>query len=135
VPSEREIVEVVLAKYNEEGPSAPVEWLQAHDALDPDFGAVVQSDTPNGGEWHGAAGYNEMTRTWLEVWEEFKIIPHSYEELSSGRWLVPATQWARSHAGAEVEGEFFYSFKFTEGRMSEFGIWAERAQAEERLKA
>ena len=135
MPSERELIEQVLAAYNEKGPGAVIDYLEAEDAIARDFGALVQPDFPNGGEWPGIEGYNEMTRTWLEVWDEFKVIPNSYEQVSDGRWLIGVTQRARSPSGAEVEAPFFYTFKFTDGGVSEFGIWGDRAQAEERLKA
>ncbi len=119
--------------YNEAGPLAAIEHLSGSDALAPDFVARVQHDLPNGGDWHGVAGYREMTRAWLEAWEAFSVVLRDVLPAGEGRWLCPVTQTATSVTGAEVEGAFFYTFLFREGLLTRMGIWAEETQAREDL--
>lgn len=124
-----------LRAFNASGPTAFIDLLVRLDAIHPDFLMSIQPDLPNAGEWRGIAGFYEMARNWLEVWDEFKVYPLEVIELSEGRFLVPVKQRAVAKgSGMEIGGEFFYTMEFRDGRVSHIGLYADRSPAERALE-
>jgi ketosteroid isomerase-like protein len=120
-----------LKTYGEGGPEAFVDYLQGEDALDADFVFHVQEDLPNGGDWRGIEGFMEMSRIWLEPWEEFRIDPHEFVEVSEEALLVPVRQeGVAKGSGIEIGAEMFYVMRFREGRLSQVRLYTERELAE-----
>lgn len=117
--------------YNESGPAAFIDLLEREKMIHPEFMFHVQEDLPNGGDWPGVEGYTEMTRTWLEVWDDFEIEPHEYIEMGDAL-LVPITQRAVAHgSGIEVTAEFFYVLLFTDGKLEQVRLYSDRELAEQ----
>lgn len=130
----KELVERCFRAFNEGGASAFIDYLVSRDALAPDFVMAIQADAPNGGEWHGAAGFEEMARTWLEAWEVFEIQPDELIELAPGRILVPVHQRAVTRgSGLELNERFFYTVRLVDGRFQRMGLFNERSLAEAEL--
>ncbi len=120
-----------IQAYNDTGPSGFVDLLVREDAIDPDFLFHVQDDLPNGGDWPGIEGFNEMTRSWLEAWEEFKVEPHEFIEVGEDSLFISITQRAVARgSGIEVAGEFFYLLVFREGKVEQMRLYSDREQAE-----
>ena len=115
--------------YNADGPGGFIEHLERDDALHPDFLAHVQEDLPNGGDWRGVEGFNQMTSTWLEAWDTFTLSPHEFVEVGQGAVLVPLTQAAAAR-GMELAGEFFYLFLIRDDKLAQAHIYADRERAE-----
>lgn len=74
--------------------------------MSPDFGARVQPDGPNGGDWPGVEGYRRMVDTWMEVWDSFRVVP-----------------------------AFVYTSLFVDGKLARIGIWNDETLAREDLEA
>jgi hypothetical protein len=120
-----------IQAYNDTGPSGFLDLLVREDAIDPDFLFHVQDDLPNGGDWPGIEGFNEMTRSWLEAWEEFKVEPHEFIEVGEDSLLLSITQRAVARgSGIEVAGEFFYLLIFREGKVEQMRLYSDRERAE-----
>lgn len=116
--------------YNAEGPGAFIQHFRKDDMLHPDFLAHVQDDMPNGGDWPGVEGFNEMTSTWLEAWDTFTVRPHEFREVGEEAVLVPLTQTAVARNGMELAGEFFYLFLIRDDRLAQLHIYGDRERAE-----
>ena len=99
--------------------------------IHPDFLFHIQEDLPNGGDWVGIEGYNRMTRSWLEAWDEFGIEPDEFIPVTRDGILIPVRQRARAHAsGLEVEGQFIYVLLFRDEKVEQIHLYADRAQAD-----
>ena len=128
---EIELIRRGFQVYNEAGPSAFIDFLVREDAIHPDFVFHIQEDLPNGGDWPGIEGFNEMTRSWLEAWEEFKVEPHEFIEVGDESLLVPIRQRAIARgSGIEVAGEFVYVIIFRDGKVVQTRLYSDREQAE-----
>lgn len=122
-------VSAAFDAYNADGPDGFIEHLERGDALHPDFLAHVQDDLPNGGDWRGVEGFNEMASTWLDAWDTFTVSPHEFDEVREGVVLVPLTQTAAAR-GMEVAAEFFYLFLIRDDKLAQVHIYADRDRAE-----
>ncbi len=128
------LVQETFGAFNEGGPDAFIDYLVERDALAPDFMMEIQHDALNGGQWHGAEGFKEMARIWLEVWDVFEVHPQEPVETAPDRYLVPARQRAVAHgSGLELDEQFFYTVEFSEGRFWRVGLFADRPRAERYL--
>jgi ketosteroid isomerase-like protein len=117
--------------YDEAGPSGFADYLAREDLIHPDFLFHVQDDLPNGGDWAGIEGFQEMSRSWLEAWEKFSVEPHEFIEVGEEAVLVPLTQTAVAKgSGIEVAGEFFYVIHFRDGKVEQIRLYSDREQAE-----
>lgn len=107
--------------------------MRSNDALAEDFVAKVQPENPNGGEWSGVDGYLAVNTAWTEVWEDFSVDLNEVEQVAEGAWLCHVLQRATTGGGGEVEAPHFYTFAFSDGRLSRFGIWTDETQARDEL--
>ena len=129
-----ELVRKSFDLYNEGGPAASTDYLTRLDVLHPEYRVLVQDGLPNAGEWRGVAGYEEMARSWLEAWSEFKIYPREVVEVDEDHYLVDAEQSAVARgSGIEINGAFFYTVEFRDGKVACTGLFAERSEAERSL--
>jgi hypothetical protein len=123
-----------MRAFNEGGAPGFLGFLTDEEAIAPDFVMEIQRDAPNGGEWRGAAGFEEMARTWLEAWEEFEIRPEEPIEVAPERFLVPVQQRAVARgSGLELNERFFYTVHLVNGRFQRVGLFTDRSLAEEDL--
>lgn len=126
-----ELIQAGFDAYRQDGPLGLSEFMRRHDLVHPEFLVHVQEDLPNGGDWRGIEGYEEMTRVWLEAWDEFELEPHQFLSIAEGCYLVPLRQRARARgSGIEVEGEFFYVFLFDNGKIEQIRLYGDRTRAE-----
>jgi ketosteroid isomerase-like protein len=130
--SERELVRRGFEAYNRTGPSGFMDFVVREDAVHPDVRWYIQEDLPNGGEWVGFEGFEEMSRTWLEAWASFEIEPRDYIELNESAMLIPSTQRAVARgSGIEVSGEFFWLVLFRGDKIERMHLYTDRRLAEE----
>jgi len=127
--------EVELARrgieaYNRLGPSGFIDFVVREHAAHPDLLWHIQEDLPNGGDWVGFDGFEEMSRSWLEAWESFSIEPGEFIEANDDAVLVPATQRAVARgSGIEVEGQFFWVLLFRDGKIAQLHLYVDRTLA------
>jgi hypothetical protein len=120
--------------FNQGGPETFIDYLTGMDAIDSDFVMEIQEDAPNGGQWQGVAGFQQMSRIWLEAWKEFEILPGEPIEMAADRYLAPVRQRVIARgSGMELEEDFFYTFELSEGRFKRVGLFMERSLAERHL--
>ena len=130
----KELAVQALLAFNDDGAKGFLDFLKAHEAFDPDFVMAIQSDAPNGGEWHGAEGFEEMVRSWLEAWDVFELQPEEAIELAPGRLLIPTRQRAVARGiGLELNERFFYTVNLEDGRFRRLGLFTDRSLAEAAL--
>jgi ketosteroid isomerase-like protein len=131
----RELIPEFFAAYNEGGATGFIDYLVERDALHPDLVMEIQRDAPNGGQWRGPEGFRDMSRRWLEVWEEFEILPEEDPiEVAEGRYVVPVRQRVVARgSGLEIEESFIYTVEFAEGRVWRIGLFVDRPRADRYL--
>jgi hypothetical protein len=121
-----------LDAYNRVGPSGFIDFIVREDAAHPELRWHIQEDLPNGGDWVGFEGFEEMSRSWMEAWESFAIEPHDFIELSESALLIPSTQRAVARgSGIEVSGEFYWLLLFRGDKIEQIRLYTDRRLAEE----
>jgi ketosteroid isomerase-like protein len=120
-----------FAAFNEGGADGFIDYLAERDALHPDFLMEIQRDAPNGGQWRGPEAFKEMTRRWMEVWDEFQVLPEDVIETTPDHYVVPVRQRAVTQGGGlELDEEFFYTVELSDGRMRRMGLFMDRTRAD-----
>jgi ketosteroid isomerase-like protein len=100
-----------------------------------DMVAVVPSELPNEGVYHGPEGFRKMMVTWWEAWEEFRIEP--IELIQQDDFvIVPLRQFGRGRgSGIEVEMELTQLMQVREGRLVQWRLFRHKAEALEHARA
>src|SRR3954467_3501224 len=102
--------------------------LCAGDILITQAPAIIATGVPP--EQHGHDGVLEAFGIWPEQWEDFEI---EIDRLAAapGDYVVLATlQRGRGRqSGVAVEAEFFFTFLIRDGRVAEWRIFVDEAQA------
>jgi ketosteroid isomerase-like protein len=110
----------------------------AHDALAmgdiPGFFGTLSADVdwthqdglPCSGTHHGLEAMNDVVRLWMETSEEMRVIPEEF--IDGGDTIVVVGRYdVRTKAGAEVATWFVPVFEITEGTISRFPDFTDKA--------
>ncbi len=94
-------------------------------------------DLPNGGTFHGHAGYLEWTAQWVEAWDEFRVEVRDVEPLDDRHVLITVRQFGRGAlSGIEIEMTTVMLFEIdADGKIVRFQLHLRREAALEQAGA
>jgi ketosteroid isomerase-like protein len=100
--------------------------------FDPAIAWHTSEDNPDTAVYHGREALAELIATWREMFEEMRIEPSEFIEVTDGV-ITPARVLGRGAAsGARIDMQRTYRFELRDGRIVE--VWEHRTK-EEALQA
>jgi uncharacterized protein len=100
-----------------------------------DMVAVVPIGLPNEGVYAGPAGFRRMLVSWGEAWEEFRAEPIEFIQ-QDDFVIVPLRQFGRGReSGIEVEMELTQLMRVRDGRLIQWRLCWDKAEALEHARA
>jgi ketosteroid isomerase-like protein len=115
------------------------EGIEAFNRGDTDFTLAIFADNVechvgpnlvNSGTYMGHDGYLEMIGAWGEAWESITATAIAAEDLENDHLLVEIHQHAvGAGSGVPVEMTLFWLFRFVDGKVTRFHLYAGREAA------
>ena len=92
-------------------------------------------DLPNGGTFHGPAGYREWIRQWVEAWDEHRVEVLDVEPIGDRHVLTTVRQFGRGAlSGIEIEMDSAMLFEIDgTGKIARFQLHLHREAALEQV--
>jgi ketosteroid isomerase-like protein len=94
-----------------------------------DMVAKVPTGFANADVYHGREGFMRMAEQWLEPWSEFRV--EQLEVIEEGDAVVVAVRQSGTgrESGIEVDMELAYLLRVRDGRLAEWRLCADAAEA------
>jgi ketosteroid isomerase-like protein len=107
------------------GEAAPALFLFADD-LD----CFIDSDLMNAGTYKGHDGYLKMLEAWGEAWQTVKADIVAAEAVDNDHLLVEINQSAvGAGSGVPVQMTIYWLFRFVDGKITRFHLYADHTAA------
>lgn len=113
--------------------------IEAFNRGDTDFTLAILADDVecrvgpnlvNSGTYIGHEGYLEMVGAWGEAWESITAKAVTAEDVENDHLLVEIHQEAvGAGSGVPVEMDLYWLFRFVDGKVTRFHLYADRAEA------
>lgn len=119
-----ELVRLGLETFQREGAEALLS------ITDPEIEVYTEPGLVNSGTYRGHEGFMRWQQQWMEAWEEFRMEPAEFIEVSDEIVVVPLHQVATGKgSGIEVEMDIAYLFEVRDGRLTRLHLYADKGRA------
>jgi ketosteroid isomerase-like protein len=110
----------------ERGDFSRVEW--AHPQIE-----YVRAEGPEPATWTGLAGMAEGARTFLDAWDDLRIVVDEYREIDNGRVLVLDHRIGRGRTSGldlgQMRTQSAHLFHLRHGKVTRLVVYEERDRA------
>jgi ketosteroid isomerase-like protein len=90
---------------------------------------VSERIDPDGAVFHGREGLLELVADWAEGFEEWSFRAEEFID-AGDHVVVRVHQWGRgAGSGAMVDGDFWLTYAFEDGKVKRFTLFADRERA------